>query len=140
MGRAAQHFSLRLNKPDEELEMLPGTWTPPEHALLQLAEENSLQPTETDEGNDDGTINSKKRAEADDNTEEEDAEDTEDAADAADDPLLAAIHVGRRVPVYRKLGEFRSNDCAKLCTPCLSLCQTKRSRKHCRKTYACANI
>src|SRR5215210_711165 len=30
-------FSLRLNKPDE-LEMLPGTWTPPEHALLRLAE------------------------------------------------------------------------------------------------------
>jgi ATP-dependent DNA helicase RecG len=32
-------FALRLNKPDE-LEMLPGTWTPPEHALLRLAEEN----------------------------------------------------------------------------------------------------
>src|ERR671932_2413433 len=30
-------FALRLNKPDE-LEMLPGTWTPPEHALLRLAE------------------------------------------------------------------------------------------------------
>src|ERR671938_93162 len=33
-------FSLRLNKPDE-LEMLPGTWTPPEHALLRLAEEEA---------------------------------------------------------------------------------------------------
>ena len=32
-------FALRLGKPDE-LEMLPGTWTPPEHALLRLAEEN----------------------------------------------------------------------------------------------------
>ncbi len=32
-------FSLRLNKPDE-LEMLPGTWTPPERELIRLAEEN----------------------------------------------------------------------------------------------------
>src|SRR5205085_6944061 len=31
-------FSLRLNKPDE-LEMLPGTWTPPERELIRLAEE-----------------------------------------------------------------------------------------------------
>lgn len=28
--------------------------------------------------------------------------------DDEDDPKLAAIHVGRRVPVYRKLGDFRS--------------------------------
>src|ERR1043165_3609708 len=33
-------FSLRLNKPDE-LEMLPGTWTPTEHGLLRLAEEGA---------------------------------------------------------------------------------------------------
>ncbi|HEX9918675.1 MAG TPA: hypothetical protein VGA87_05895, partial [Pyrinomonadaceae bacterium] len=32
-------FALRLGKPDE-LELLPGIWTPPEHALLRLAEEN----------------------------------------------------------------------------------------------------
>ena len=31
-------FALRLNKPDE-LEILPGTWELPEHALLRLAEE-----------------------------------------------------------------------------------------------------
>ena len=30
-------FALRLGKPDE-LEMLPGTFTPPEHALIRLAE------------------------------------------------------------------------------------------------------
>jgi ATP-dependent DNA helicase RecG len=29
------------------------------------------------------------------------------ARDFESDPMLAAIHVGRRVPVYRKLGEFR---------------------------------
>src|SRR5215210_848552 len=55
-------FSLRLNKPDE-LEMLPGIWTPPEHALLRLAEENqehvekagaseNVGAAESDEGTD----------------------------------------------------------------------------------------
>jgi ATP-dependent DNA helicase RecG len=90
-------FSLRLNKPDE-LEMLPGTWTPPEHALLRLAEENG--ETETaggaqavgDGANEDG----------------EAAGLEEEELEGADDPALAAIHVGRRVPVYRKLGEFRA--------------------------------
>ncbi|MBA2340623.1 MAG: hypothetical protein H0V88_09520, partial [Pyrinomonadaceae bacterium] len=84
-------FALRLNKPDE-LEMLPGTWTPPEHALLRLAEEDAAADesaaTETLEANGD---------EVESDTDEE-----------TDDPLLAAIHVGRRVPVYRKLGEFRT--------------------------------
>ena len=90
-------FALRLNKPDE-LEMLPGTWTPPEHALLRLAEENGGEGRgdaetrgrgeETDEGNAD--------------FENEESEENEG------DPTLAAIHVGRRVPVYRKLGEFRT--------------------------------
>ncbi|MBD0370920.1 MAG: ATP-dependent DNA helicase RecG [Pyrinomonadaceae bacterium] len=86
-------FSLRLNKPDE-LEMLPGTWTPPEHALLRLAEE----------GEDNGAQQAHGSVEA-----EEDVEgefDEEEAVD--DDPSTAAIHVGRRVPVYRKLGEFRT--------------------------------
>jgi len=98
-------FALRLNKPDE-LEMLPGTWTPPEHALLRLAEEDSAQQAkETNADQNDGTVDPKKRAAEAENP-EEDAEDA--AEDAADDPALAAIHVGRRVPVYRKLGEFRS--------------------------------
>ncbi len=97
-------FALRLNKPDE-LEMLPGTWTPPEHALLRLAEDDSSQANETNEDHDADAIDPKKRTEAADNPEE----DAEEAAEgAADDPALAAIHVGRRVPVYRKLGEFRS--------------------------------
>jgi ATP-dependent DNA helicase RecG len=82
-------FALRLNKPDE-LEMLPGTWTPPEHALLRLAEEG-------DEGN--GSD------EAEDDANDENGFDEEEAVD---DPATAAIHVGRRVPVYRKLGEFRT--------------------------------
>jgi len=35
-------FALRLNKPDE-LEMLPGTFTPPENALIRLAEQGETQ-------------------------------------------------------------------------------------------------
>ncbi len=90
-------FSLRLNKPDE-LEMLPGTWTPPEHALLRLAEENQENVEKA------GAAEKEGAAESDEGADEEAFADEE----GADDPALAAIHVGRRVPVYRKLGEFRS--------------------------------
>jgi ATP-dependent DNA helicase RecG len=81
-------FALRLNKPDE-LEMLPGTWSPPEHALLRLAE--AEEETENFAGPE---------------IELDDAVDADEENE--DDPSLAAIHVGRRVPVYRKLGEFRA--------------------------------
>jgi ATP-dependent DNA helicase RecG len=95
-------FALRLGKPDE-LEMLPGTWTPPEHALLRLAEENGAnelegsdaQPLDARAGD---AAHEESDASADSLGEDEEAE--------ATDPRLAAIHVGRRVPVYRKLGEF----------------------------------
>jgi ATP-dependent DNA helicase RecG len=87
-------FALRLNKPDE-LEMLPGVWTPPEVGLLRLAEEGEGANVEGS-----GVAAS----EADELMDEEDAFEDEDASD----PGLAAIHVGRRVPVYRKLGEFRA--------------------------------
>ncbi len=97
-------FSLRLNKPDE-LEMLPGIWTPPEHALLRLAEEEG----EKGKG---GNGETEAQGSGDDVEEDEkDANDEnglEDDAEETDDPALAAIHVGRRVPVYRKLGEFRT--------------------------------
>jgi ATP-dependent DNA helicase RecG len=115
-------FSLRLGKPDE-LEMLPGTFTPPENALIRIAEQETQSATregetggdararvrsaqaatveatgvETDEG--DGTG-------ADEVVDESDAE--ENSLEETIDPALAAIHVGRRVPVYRKLGEFRT--------------------------------
>jgi hypothetical protein len=46
-------FSLRLNKPDE-LEMLPGIWTPPEHALLRLAEEEAGRGDAETRGRGDG--------------------------------------------------------------------------------------
>jgi ATP-dependent DNA helicase RecG len=36
------------------------------------------------------------------------ADDEEGEGEVDTDPTLAAIHVGRRVPIYRKLGEFRT--------------------------------
>ena len=39
---------------------------------------------------------------------DETTEDPEQSEENQPDPSLAAIHVGRRVPVYRKLGEFNS--------------------------------
>ncbi len=85
-------FALRLNKPDE-LEMLPGTWTPPERELLRLAEESVSE-------------NGRGEGEEEEVTAGEEGFEDEDENGA--DPALAAIHVGRRVPVYRKLGEFRA--------------------------------
>ncbi|HEY0171586.1 MAG TPA: ATP-dependent DNA helicase RecG [Pyrinomonadaceae bacterium] len=90
-------FALRLGKPDE-LEMLPGTFTPPENALIRLAEQAQGD-------SDGGTLAEAESASAEDV--DEDAGE-EHGVDESTDPALAAIHVGRRVPVYRKLGEFRT--------------------------------
>ncbi len=67
-------FSLRLNKPADELEMLPSP---------QAKEDANV--TRVD-GN---------------------GEEMDEEIEAAD-PALAVIHTGRRVPIYRKLGEFSS--------------------------------
>ncbi|MDQ1589525.1 MAG: ATP-dependent helicase RecG [Pyrinomonadaceae bacterium] len=95
-------FALRLGKPDE-LEMLPGTWTPPEHALLRLAEENGDHDHEDSNAQAGNTLAGDATGE-DSDTDAESFGDDEEGEVA--DPRLAAIHVGRRVPVYRKLGEF----------------------------------
>ncbi|HEX7314316.1 MAG TPA: ATP-dependent DNA helicase RecG [Pyrinomonadaceae bacterium] len=88
-------FALMLAKPDE-LEMLPGTYAPPENALIRIAEQSR-------EGSDSSTLINNADAEE---VDESDA--AENGVDEVTDPALAAIHVGRRVPVYRKLGEFRT--------------------------------
>jgi ATP-dependent DNA helicase RecG len=110
-------FSLRLAKPDE-LEMLPGTWTPPEHELLRLAEPEEGRGDAGARGRGEGEGSSAGaglrgdetgRAGVDENDAiEGEAESAEDEDEESSDPSLAAIHVGRRVPVYRKLGEFRT--------------------------------
>lgn len=64
-------FSLRLNKPADELEMLPASGQSETTSMDDTARENHPE-------DDDG------------------------------DPAFAMIHVGRYVPIYRKLGEFSS--------------------------------
>jgi ATP-dependent DNA helicase RecG len=90
-------FALMLAKPDE-LEMLPGTYAPPENALIRIAEQSGGDSNSN-------TLVNDGAAEAEEVT-EDDA--VENGVDEVTDPALAAIHVGRRVPVYRKLGEFRT--------------------------------
>jgi ATP-dependent DNA helicase RecG len=98
-------FALMLNKPDE-LEMLPGSFTPPENALIRLAE----QAQEESGVNVNGSANANADVEVAGGSESSvDEEGTdENSVDEVTDPALAAIHVARRVPVYRKLGEFRT--------------------------------
>jgi ATP-dependent DNA helicase RecG len=113
-------FALRLNKPDE-LEMLPGIWTPPEHALLRLADEEARKEpgvqtlTESSEGR------SESRAEEEELTPAVADDELADDEPGNDDPATAAIHVGRRVPVYRKLGEFRTKRLRELMHAVLAL-------------------
>ena len=70
-------FALRLNKPADELEMLP--------------EASGQENADTDRAGENKT----------------DAVIGLDTSDSGD-PALAVIHSGRRVPIYRKLGEFSS--------------------------------
>ena len=74
-------FSLKLNKPADELEMLPAA-----KGQAEMAEAETARAGESKAG---------KAIEL-------------DTVDSSDDPALAVIHSGRRVPVYRKLGEFSS--------------------------------
>ncbi len=50
---------------------------------------------------------------------------TEEVDEGTSDPALAAIHVGRRVPVYRKLGDFNSKRLREIIHDVLSLLSDK---------------
>lgn len=82
-------FSLRLNKPDE-LEILPSETDYNEFGLLknlssdEAGSENRKTKTENRTGEDDLL------------------------EDDAGSPEFAMVHTGRRVPVYRKLGQFQT--------------------------------
>ena len=78
-------LSLRLHKPADELEMLPVLGG---HEDATAGVQNNGVPAAIASG-----------------TEQTPNHQLEDAGD---DPALSAIHVGRRVPVYRKLGDFQS--------------------------------
>jgi ATP-dependent DNA helicase RecG len=53
------------------------------------------------------------------------ADDPEQSEENQPDPSLAAIHVGRRVPVYRKLGDFNSKRVREIVHAVLSLLNNK---------------
>src|SRR4051812_30787806 len=98
-------FALMLSKPDE-LEMLPGTFAPPENALIRIAEQAQGETGDADaDGANAKAVGGVEGGAA--SGEDEEAAD-ENSVDEVTDPALAAIHVARRVPVYRKLGEFRT--------------------------------
>lgn len=71
-------YSLRINKPDE-LEILPEILDYNEFGLLKNLPSNEI-----------------------------DIDSDDDFSDEELDPRLATIHVGRHVPVYRKLGQFQT--------------------------------
>ncbi|MDQ2747474.1 MAG: hypothetical protein M3T96_09460, partial [Acidobacteriota bacterium] len=87
-------YALRINKPDE-LEILPSVGDYNEFGLLK----NLLATENTEDFEEEKTKNKKQKTkdEPDDETIEDD-----------ENPEFAPIHVGRRVPVYRKLGPFQT--------------------------------
>ncbi len=83
-------FSLRLNKPDE-LEILPNFEDAETFGLLRnLSTDEDTEKETKDKGQ-------KTKDEID-----------EDLLEDTDNPEFAMIHTGRRVPVYRKLGQFQT--------------------------------
>ncbi|MDQ3321471.1 MAG: ATP-dependent DNA helicase RecG, partial [Acidobacteriota bacterium] len=80
-------FALRINKPDE-LEILPNVNDYDEFGLLKNL---SI---------DEDTGNAEKNKPK--------SEDDEELSEDEGNPEFAPIHVGRRVPVYRKLGQFQT--------------------------------
>ena len=95
-------FALRINKPDE-LEILPAEGDYNEFGLLKNL-------SNAEDGDERGDAETRRRGGGEskdkglrtrDETEDELLEDT-------DNPEFAMIHTGRRVPVYRKLGQFQT--------------------------------
>ncbi|MDQ3181049.1 MAG: ATP-dependent DNA helicase RecG, partial [Acidobacteriota bacterium] len=88
-------FALRLNKPDE-LEILPNFQDPETFGLLR-----NLSDSSAETGNYESPITNYEK-----NTKDENQID--DLSEDLDSPEFAMIHSGRRVPIYRKLGEFQT--------------------------------
>ncbi len=84
-------FALNIKKPDDELEILPS---------FEDAENFGLLKEMANEADSFDELTERLRK----SNKEEENELDEDS----DSPELAMVHVGRRVPVYRKLGEFKT--------------------------------
>lgn len=98
-------FALRLNKPDE-LEILPNFEDTETFGLLR----NLLDSDEEGE---------KKRKGEREKGSTKDEIQIDDLAEDDDNPEFAMIHSGRRVPIYRKLGEFQTKRLREIIYNCL---------------------
>ena len=95
-------FALRINKPDE-LEILPNTEDTENFGLLKnLVSEDAVEDAspETQSFGNKKNGNNKTQKITDDSD--------EGLLEDFDNPEFAMIHTGRRVPVYRKLGQFQT--------------------------------
>ncbi|MDQ3713907.1 MAG: ATP-dependent DNA helicase RecG [Acidobacteriota bacterium] len=92
-------FALRINKPDE-LEILPTETDYNEFGLLKNL--STAEDTEAEARLLESVSNPKSKIQ------NPKSDDDEDLVEDADNPEFAMIHVGRRVPVYRKLGPFQT--------------------------------
>ena len=93
-------YALRLNKPDE-LEILPSETDFDAYGLLkeisgaEAGQKSEISSQRSEAENPKSQIQISKSAD-------------DEFGDEESDPRLAMIHTGRRVPVYRKLGEFQT--------------------------------
>ncbi len=97
-------YALRLNKPDE-LEILPNFEDTETFGLLRnllTAEGDENDAATRRHGDEERSPKSKVQSPKTENP------DDEDLLEDSDNPEFAMIHVGRRVPVYRKLGQFQT--------------------------------
>lgn len=85
-------YALRLNKPDE-LEILPNEI---DFETFGLLKEVFTAENPEENGNSKSKIQNPK------------SDDEDEFGEEVSDPRFAMIHTGRRVPVYRKLGEFQT--------------------------------
>ena len=93
-------FALKITKPDDELEILPAEGDTETFGLLK----NLLTPEEENEFSETGDKTPKTKGQKPKTEKELEKELKEDR----DNPAFAMIHTGRRVPVYRKLGQFQT--------------------------------
>ena len=93
-------FALKITKPDDEIEILPSEEDTETFGLLR-----NLLDDEEDAG-------TRERGDAEIKTEDQkpktEKEIEKELREDAENPEFAMIHVGRRVPVYRKLGQFQT--------------------------------
>ena len=86
-------FALKITKPDDELEILPDV----EDADIDSY--GLLKNLLTDDNEEQNFKDRKTKTKN---------QDDDELDEDSDDPKFAMIHTGRRVPVYRKFGEFRT--------------------------------